>query len=494
MLKSIQILLNAFEENNIKYCHWKSNEHLKPALNGDTDLDILFSPEQRSKLEGVLSKCKLKRFRSTPLSQYNAIEDYIGFDKDEAKIWHLHLHYRLTIGEKNLKGYTLIPWTDKVLKGRIKSPLGCYMSSHEMELILIFVRMSLKLRIVDFTGKLSSDDILEIDWLRKRIDRKHVEQLLNDLFIEETRECFLDVIYKEKIRKKNLYILQRKLHKELNLYTYHTVFGASLISYLRSIYSIFGGINRKLNLNLAKPSRRVSPSGGCVIAFLGSDGAGKTTTIQYVKSELSKKLDIKTIYLGSGDGECSLIRRPMRFVARRVGGKGVGASVEKEYEINSKSNNKITLKARCYSIAKVIWAVTLAYEKRKKIKEITKARNRGMIVLIDRYPQVEFPGFSDGPLLTNYITYKRGFLYRMALREQRIYLSALKNPPDLFVKLIVPANIAIERKPEMTEDEIIKKINIVKSIFNDQNNVIIDSSVEKKQSFANVMDAIWGYI
>ena len=63
MLKSIERMLVAFEENNIKYCHWKSNEHLADALTGDTDLDMLFSPSQRSLLDKVLNECGLKRFR-----------------------------------------------------------------------------------------------------------------------------------------------------------------------------------------------------------------------------------------------------------------------------------------------------------------------------------------------------------------------------------------------------------------------------------------------
>ena len=57
MLKSIEKMLIAFETNNIIYCHWKSNEHLEEALLGDTDLDILFLPEQRNKLDIILNEC-----------------------------------------------------------------------------------------------------------------------------------------------------------------------------------------------------------------------------------------------------------------------------------------------------------------------------------------------------------------------------------------------------------------------------------------------------
>lgn len=71
LLTSIQNLLKALDDHHITYCHWKSNEHLKEALDGNTDLDMLFDPVHRTEIERVLDECGLKRFRATPLMQYN---------------------------------------------------------------------------------------------------------------------------------------------------------------------------------------------------------------------------------------------------------------------------------------------------------------------------------------------------------------------------------------------------------------------------------------
>ena len=67
LIGSVERLLKALDDNGIRYCHWKSNEHLKEALDGDTDLDVLFDPAQRRELERVFDECGLKRFRATPL-------------------------------------------------------------------------------------------------------------------------------------------------------------------------------------------------------------------------------------------------------------------------------------------------------------------------------------------------------------------------------------------------------------------------------------------
>src|SRR5690625_2836258 len=146
MLSSIRKMLLSFEEKDISYCHYKSNEHLSESLKGDTDLDILFSSSQRSEIEEILARCGLKRFRATPQMQYNAIEDFIGFDQETAKIWHLHLHYRLTLGEKHLKGYTT-NWTDYILENRIyNNEAEIYCSDPNDEYFLLLVRIALKLR------------------------------------------------------------------------------------------------------------------------------------------------------------------------------------------------------------------------------------------------------------------------------------------------------------------------------------------------------------
>lgn len=494
MLKSIKEMLVALDENHILYCHWKSNEHLTAALNGDTDLDMLFLPTQRSKLECILNSCGLKRFHATPLMQYNAIEDYIGFDFETSKIWHLHLHYKITLGEKHLKGYTVTPWGVLIINNRIYSEQGIYISCYEDELLLFFIRNALKFRWRDAIKKISSDDMKEMHWLLDRIDgtkfRKHAKEFLDEQSAEEIIN--LDI---EKLNKKvQLKRLQGVLRKRLKSFSGYSHIGSWWTRSRREWYWAIGALKRHAGWNMNVPYRRFSPSGGSVVAFLGSDGAGKSTTIAYVKKEFSKKIDVKTIYLGSGDGSSSILRKPMKMIARRVGGKGVGHAIEKEYDMHKKTKNGISLKARIYNFAKIIWAITLAKEKKKKLRQVTKARNAGMLVLLDRYPQVETPGFNDGPLLGRYLENGHGLLYCIAKWELGIYKSAAYNPPDMTIKLVVPTEVAIIRKPEMTKEEIENKKKVVMAMELSPISHIIDTSVELTKSVGRVMNEIWQII
>lgn len=492
MLKSIKDMICAFETNHIKYCHWKSNEHLTEALNGDTDLDVLFLPEQRALIDHVLSGLGMKRFRDVPLMQYNAIEDYIGLDIETAKIWHLHVHYRMTFGEKHLKGYTA-NWQTRLLEDRRLDESGVYCTSYADEYFLLLLRMAMKLRKRDVGKKIGSDDLVELSWLKECANKEAVVRSATAFLNEECAEEIEKLLDTQLLRKGQLRKLYRKSKKALKYYTGYSSLGSAYMRTKRELFWLVGGVKRRLGWSINKPSRRVSPSGGAVVAFLGCDGAGKSTTLAYVKKEFKKKLDVKAEYLGSGDGSSSLLRKPMKLVAKKVGGKGVGHSVDKELDSNKAEKSKKSLKARVYSLAKVIWAVTLAKEKKTKLRKICKARNSGMLVLIDRYPQTEISGYSDGPLLGRYI--KNKGLYGIAARYERIiYESARINAPDLFLKLIVPTEVAIARKPEMTAEEIDNKKAAVRAMYTNCNCVEIDTSKDKSVTFGEVMDAIWQVI
>jgi hypothetical protein len=489
MLQSIKNMLECFEKEQIIYCHFKSNEHLIDALNGDTDLDILFLPTQRAQLEKLLNSCGLKRFRATHHMQYNAIEDFIGFDKDTNKIWHLHLHYRLTLGEKHLKGYTT-SWSEYILQNRVfDENLGIYHSRLEDEVFLLILRMALKLRWRDFGRKIGKDDIIEFNWLKERVDFKRVVLISKELLGEKCSREYNKIFNSDLKYKNDLFKLQRLLRSKMKHFTSNNVVSSYFKRLVREVFWLLSGVSRKIGLFTEVPKRRVSPSGGSVVAILGCDGAGKSTTLVYLKKEFGKKIDIKHVYLGSGDGSSSLIRMPMRLIAKRVGGKGLGSTVK--HEIDNSNSKKLSTKARIYTLAKVMWACSLALEKRKKLRVITKARNNGILVLVDRYPQIEVMGYNDGPLLSKYIDGKSSLFKKLAEWEMSVYRSAYINPPDLVVKLIVPTEIAIKRKPEMTYSEIEAKKDAVQKIKLSSNTVEVDTSNDLKTSLSKVMENIW---
>ena len=63
-LKLIQELSAALDRENIRYCHWKSNEALYRSLSGDNDLDLLIDPAHRFQFSRLLVRLGFKQAAS----------------------------------------------------------------------------------------------------------------------------------------------------------------------------------------------------------------------------------------------------------------------------------------------------------------------------------------------------------------------------------------------------------------------------------------------
>ena len=139
-LPLIEEVLQDFHDLDIRYCHWKSNEHLAASMSGDTDLDILFDEKDKAAFKIIMSKHGFKRFTPAKEKQYRDIDDYIGLDFSSGKLIHLHTHFKLTLGESYLKGYQL-NLEQKILDSRVFDvDFGIYRIEPAFELILLFFR------------------------------------------------------------------------------------------------------------------------------------------------------------------------------------------------------------------------------------------------------------------------------------------------------------------------------------------------------------------
>ncbi len=488
MLQSIKNMLLALNTEGILYCHWKSNQHLEAALDGHTDLDILCKAEQRGQIEEILNRCGLKRFRATPQMQYNAIEDFLGFDRDTARIWHVHLHYRLTLGEKHLKGYTT-SWADSVLHNRVyDDSLGIFCTSPEDELFLIILRIALKVRWRDCLRKFSQDNTVEIEWLKERTQTEQVVDTAKRYLGKKCAYEYEVLLDREHLENRGLFRLQKVLRISMSGFSSYNRWTSFIARTYREWSWLIDGISRRIDLQQNKPSRRISPSGGAVVAVIGIDGAGKSTTVRYVTKEFRKKIDVRNIYMGSGDGGSSVLRFPLRAIARRARSRKSSESVTGMWQ---QHDAKSGFNAIAYKIGRILWAVTLAIEKKHKLDDITKARNKGVLVIVDRYPQVEAMGINDGPLLWDYANSPSRLLKGLSRWEFSIYQSAYINPPDLTIKLVVPTRVALERKPGMSAAVIETKRAVVEKANLSRNSVTVDTIKDQQATFGEVMELIW---
>ncbi|WP_162036237.1 nucleotidyltransferase family protein [Chengkuizengella sediminis] len=488
-------LFHLFHQENIKYCHFKSNEHLDEGLIGKTDLDILVDRSQYVKIQELLKLAGFKLFYPTVLMKYPAVDDYIALDKITGELSHIHLHYRLTLGEKYLKGYSL-RWEKIILNTRILNlNQNIYIIDPNFEMILLLVRHALKLRLRDIRFALSRNDLQkefnqEYIWLKQRIIPSECLNIYQSILGQVGVETFKELIH-SKPNLFNLFKFKKSIHHALRGYRSYGNFSSLYLRTVRECNWVLSGINKRF-FRFAFPYRRTLPAGGLVISFIGCDGSGKSTMIKELIPLFSWKIDTYKEYLGSGGGSSSILRYPLKLMKKWF----INKLFNKQTSLKEDMSNAKKHHTRFKTFAKFVWALTLAYEKRNKLIKIWKLRNLGLMVITDRYPQLQVKGSNDGPLLHEWKNHKNWIIKYFANWESRPYEWANKNPPDIVVRLNVTAENAYQRKKDMKFEEFKKRVGDISSLkFNEKSTVVeINADQPLNQVLSEVKYKIWSHI
>ena len=492
-LKNALNLFRQFDESQVRYCHFKSNEHLLDGLAGRTDLDVLIDHRHARAAHGALACCGFKRFATKFGVAYPAIEDYMGFDDATGRLIHVQLHYSLVLGEKHLKGYQL-RFDNEILDTRVADDVtNHYISDPNYEMLLLLVRFALKVRFRDRVLELFGRSYFrgralgEFRWLKGRTDPERL-RILTETEFGEKAGAMVDglTVAPPSIRKLGKF--RSSAADTLSRDRTCGPIEARPLRMAREFFWVLGGLNKRY-FHLPMAFRLTNPTGGRIIAVLGADGSGKSTITKKIHTWLTWTLDVYPVYLGSGDGRCSLIRWPMRLAFRVL-----GPFLRRHYPAPPRDDtgDGTGSRYRRVSPARALWALVLALEKQSKMRAVVKARNRGMIVVCDRFPQIQVRDF-DGPMLVSWRESSSLVLRRLGQWESKIYRQLVDIAPDLVIKLEVPPEVAVIRAPDMSLEESRWRMAAVRQIKYGRGSqtLVIDGTRPLDEVLLGVKKAIW---
>ncbi len=174
-----------------------------------------------------------------------------------------------------------------------------------------------------------------------------------------------------------------------------------------------------------------------VIAVTGCDGSGKSTLTADLLSNARAHGRARLVYLGQSSGNIkqAIARLPL-----------IGPPVARYLEIKASRMHDTQSSAVNGLTALVIYL--LSRWRAHKLRQVLRLCRQGTIVITDRYPQAETPGFPvDGPGLA--AKSSKGWLAcRLAAREQRLYDWMAGYLPALVIRLNVDGDTAHARKPD----------------------------------------------
>jgi len=363
--------------------------NLEKSCAGQTDLDLLVHKRDRKKFNIVLSELKFKKIMSPPLKQFPGMEDYLGFDSETGRLCHLHVHYKLILGQKYIKNHHL-PLERFIFKKLILYK-NIYVPTPEVELLLLIIRANLKFDFYDYLAFLVRkrdyifpDDIYnEFKFLMKKYDRDIFLGIVADSALPlsvSVLTSFLDKIGNSDLSVRDVLSIRKYLLNSLRKYQqkkYILCLHKHILFYLLNlpiINRIFPSIKKRI------------PGRGRFVAIVGADGSGKTTLVKDLTKWLSWKMQVRTLYFGIPKTlSLKMVNKLISLLrfSTKIGLKKPFAAV-------------VNL-GHYVSALRWIW---IAWKRLQIYRKAAVYAGKGVIVIADRYPLREFWNMEspmDGP-------------------------------------------------------------------------------------------------
>lgn len=441
MLEKIREFFVNLNQDEIRYCHWKSNLGLPEALTGETDIDILIARKDAVRYRAILSQLGFQPAVLKSVESYPSVEHHFALDTGSGILVHVHSYYRVITGESLAKNYRF-PIEEMLLENRRQEGM-VYVPTASAELLVFTLRIMMK------HTSLMELLLLSRDW--KQVKRE-VIWLLESASVEETIAFAADwmpALDGDLLRscieaiKKPASLMQRirlgnRIRAQLHLYGRNSAlraWGNEVKKFSIMLYRRLTG--SKLGM--------IPQSGGAVIAFVGSEATGKSTLLAEIKSWLGEHFEVEQVHAGKPKSTAitllpNVLLPALRRLLPSLRSSRVATSASAKPAAAQKQSN--------FPLLFGIRSVSLAYDRRALLSKAYQLAANGTIVLCDRYPSKE-TGAPDSPQLTaleeteTASSPDRSLRARLTHLEHKFYREI--PPPDLVIYLTAPLEITIAR-------------------------------------------------
>lgn len=457
-------LLDELAENELRYCLWKSTLHLVEGLAGQTDLDLLVDRAQVALFREIVGRHRLKPLVAPPNRAYPATEHYVGLDRSSGRLFHLHVHYQLVLGEEYVKNYRVPMEREFLNSTRLLG--GVPVPRPELELSVLAVRGLLKYR-----GRDIVKDVLGIrsPGVREQI-RAEMAWLLNQTTVEKVREAleatggpvppdlvceFLATAIRAPRSGYVFFRLRGRLRRALSEQRRHSRLRATF-DYYRVTWQ------RRAKQRRSPVDTRMTPAGGgLTVALVGADGSGKSTIADVLARWLAWKLEVRVHYMGSKAPSRRSRWSYLSFRALRRGHRSLS--------LRLRSRPMFTRGlATARDVVLALHYLSVGKDRARHYRSGQRDSQAGRIVIFDRFPLEALSSQSehrmlDGPRISGTFEGSSGRLIgRLAAAEERIYGGF--RLPDYLVILHVDPETSADRKPDHRLDILAAKSQAVSEL------------------------------
>jgi thymidylate kinase len=461
-------LAKALDAQGVAYCQWKGHWSAHRWTVGEADIDLLVDRAAAGKFRILVEGLGFKATLPPAERQIPGIESYFGFDTEVPRPLHLHVHYRLVLGEYWRTTYR-IPIERPLLESAVPGDLF-RVPAPAYQFLIFVLRMTLRQRSSPLRYarlKWLRGIKPQLDFLEETTDRQElarvIGQHLTSLDLPLFDRCVASLRGQEDPISR--FGLLWRLHWRLRAHAR----SAPLAGRLSALFE--KALPFSL-VRLALDGRMRLAGGGKVIALIGGDGAGKSTCASKLADWLSEDFLIARAHLGN----------PPRSALTLV----VGAALKAEQALrrwlrrDGAETSHLELLRHCCT----------ARDCHRLYQRVSRFATRGGIAICERYPTPQ-TRLHVGPRTPALLSAQPSALARR-LRDAEVSHYQRILPPDQVIVLRLDPELAVMRKPEEPADYVRARGRVIwETDWSGTATHVVDASRPLPQVLRQLQSTVW---
>lgn len=409
--------LSDFEKLGGKYVSWKNNHEISKVLTGKSDLDIFVPKQFKTEFLTLIQKHYWIQVTNS-VADYPEVHHFYAIDEC-LTVYHLHVYFRVITGESWLKEYDF-PLDDFLIENRVSHPSNIYVLNEKAQSFLFALRHFIK----------GSSFFSRLLYKKELSSYQDEWDLCKSEFDPKANGDFID--FTEYIKHSGLMgdlklpntLAANSVREKLKKFLRYPEKKLALLR-LQSFKS-------RLFNKLFYKQKKILTGHGFILVFSGADGVGKSTMSEAIGNTYKTFLTVRNVQLG----------RPQSAFVESIRKMFNKQDKEARQSSSGRDNKdkKITLK-------KALSAAYLAYLRFVAAKKAKKYKEKGYLVISDRWPTLEYYKM-DGPKL--HPAELSGIYKKLATIEKRYYDKLYS--ADFSIILTVPVEVAIQRNRDRVKE------------------------------------------
>jgi hypothetical protein len=421
-------LARTLDARGVAYCQWKGHWSAHRWARGQGDVDLLVDHGALTAFRDIAGELGFKSALPSGERQIPSLESFVGYDPAEHHLLHLHVHYRLIVGEYWRTAYR-IPIERAILETAVSGPLF-RAPAPPFQLIVFVLRMILRQRgRIRRTTRMRwlSGIQIQLASLEGSCDREAVRAILDrclpSIDLPFFERCVRSLRGQGGLLERA--VLPAQLHRRLRAHALRpslTALTSAAVEKFLPAGIAHGRFNHGMRL----------AGGGTVLALVGGDGSGKSTCTRRLGAWLAPWFPTRCAHLGNSP------RSLMTLI--------VGAALKAEQA----AYRVLRPEARGISTLELLRHLCTARDCFRLYEKVRRFAARGGIAICDRYPVPQLQSHV-GPCIPALVLPKPTALARLLLATEVSYYKRILPPDALFVLRLDP-DLAVLRKPDEPAD------------------------------------------